>query len=400
VQGQQHGKYFFPYVAGVGFSRNPFIWNKKLRPEDGFLRIVLGLGTRAVDRVDRDYPRMIGLSHPQLRPVKNASDIIKYSQRMVDVIDMEENAFNTIPIGELLSDNFPGIQYLASVDEGDFVKPIFSLGATIPPGKMILTFDNLLKNTDFVPLMKTMLKKLEKHYKRPVDIEFTVDLIPGYPKPDFKVYLLQCRPLSNQEWTPNVVIPGNIPTNNQIFSSNHLVPQGIVDKIKYIIYVDPASYMQIPNSVRMELTRIIGRLNKKMEGENFILMGPGRWGSSNIDLGVRVTYADIYNTRMLIEIARAVNGATPELSYGTHFFQDLVESKIFPLSLYPDNPNNVFNQEFINRSPNILASFLPEFAAYSDHIKVINVPEVSQGKLMRVVMNAEESKALGYLTQY
>jgi hypothetical protein len=64
VEGQTHGQYFFPFIAGVGFSRNPFLWNKKLRPEEGFLRIVCGLGTRAVDRVDRDYPRMIGLSHP------------------------------------------------------------------------------------------------------------------------------------------------------------------------------------------------------------------------------------------------------------------------------------------------------------------------------------------------
>ena len=81
VQGEHRGsKYFFPYVAGVGFSRNPFIWNKRLKREDGFLRIVCGLGTRAVDRVSRDYPRMVALSHPQLRPVKNASEIVKYSQ--------------------------------------------------------------------------------------------------------------------------------------------------------------------------------------------------------------------------------------------------------------------------------------------------------------------------------
>ncbi|NJN94296.1 MAG: hypothetical protein HC875_09500 [Anaerolineales bacterium] len=138
VQGEPYGKYFFPYVAGVGYSSNPFIWNKKLKREDGFLRIVLGMGTRAVDRVDRDYPRMVGLSHPQLRPVSGPADVIKYSQRFMDVIDLEENVFKTIPVTEILSNGFPGVQFLASIDEGDFIKPIFSLGAAIPPEKWCL----------------------------------------------------------------------------------------------------------------------------------------------------------------------------------------------------------------------------------------------------------------------
>lgn len=401
VQGEQHGRYFFPYTAGVGFSRNPFIWNKKLKPEDGFLRIVFGLGTRAVDRVDREYPRMVGLSHPQLRPVSSATDIIKYSQRLVDVIDLEENTITSIPVTEVLSSDFPGVQHLASIDEGDYVKPIFSLGTAIAPDRMVLTFDNLLKNTDFVKLMKTMLKKLERHYQRPVDIEFTVQLAPGYPKPSFKIVLLQCRPLSNRGWTPNITIPKSIPLEDQIFTANHLIPQGLVDKIKYIVHVDPVKYGQIPsNSIRIELARIIGRLNKKLEGEAFILMGPGRWGSSNIDLGVKVSYADIYNTRMLIEIAVPRDGVIPEVSYGTHFFQDLVEGNIYPLSLYPDNSDTVFNHQFINQAPNMLPSFLPTCTPYTDYIKVIKVPTASYGKFLQVVMDGEAGKALGYLKRY
>ena len=398
VQGERHGKYFLPFIGGVGFSRNPFIWNKKLRPEEGFLRIVFGLGTRAVDRVDRDYPRMIGLSHPQLRPATTPADIIKYSQRFVDVIDLEENELTTVSISEILSTHFPGIQYIASVDEQDFVKPIFSLGQEIPAEQLVLTFDNLLKNTDFVAIMKAILKKLECHYKRPVDIEFTVELTPDYPKSKLKIFILQCRPLSNREGAVEAELPRNIPPSEQVFTANHLVPQGVVDRINYIVYVDPIRYSQAPSSaVQMELARIIGRLNKKLEGETFILMGPGRWGSSNIDLGVKVTYADIYNTRMLIEIAVARNGVTPEASYGTHFFQDLVESNIYPLALYPDNPEITFDQNFLDNAPNQLGHLLPDDASYADYIKVINVPSVSDGKHLRVVMNSEEDKAIGYL---
>lgn len=401
VQGEACGKYFFPYIAGVGYSSNPFIWTKKLQREDGFLRIVFGLGTRAVDRVDRDYPRMVGLSHPQLRPISDPGDIIKYSQRFMDVIDLEENAFKTIQVAEALSSDFPGVQYLASVDEGDFVKPIFSLGTAVPPDKLVLTFDNLLKNTDFARLMKTILKKLAHYYERPIDIEFAVQFIPGYPKPGFKIFLLQCRPLSNREWVQSVAVPQGVPPADQLFTANRLVPSGLVDKIKYIVYVAPLAYSQLADSsMRMELARIVGRLNKRLEGERFILMGPGRWGSSNIELGLKVTYADIYNTSMLVEIAVPRNGITPELSYGTHFFQDLVESNIYPLALYPDSANVLFNYPFFEQAPNKLAALSPQDSPYADYIKVINVAEVQPNKLLRVVMNGEESKALGYLHSY
>ncbi len=398
VQGQPYGRYFFPYIAGVGFSRNPFIWNKKLRPEEGFLRIVLGLGTRAVDRVDRDYPRMIGLSHPLLRPVTSAADIVKYSQRQVDVLDLAENRFKTVPLTEVVTAAFPGVQYIGALDQGDYVKPIFTLGADINPSRLVLTFENLLKTTDFVKLMKTALKKLERHYKRPVDVEFTVEFIPRYPKPELKIYILQCRPLSNQDWPAGVHVPDNIPATDQLFASAHLVPQGVVEKIRFIIYVDPVGYSQISNSARMELARIIGKLNQKLEGETFILIGPGRWGSSNIDLGVKVTYADIYNARMLIEIAITRSGAAPEASYGTHFFQDLVESNIYPLAIFPDEAGAAFNQQFLTAAPNMLAKLVPQAAGLAPYLKVINVPQTAAGKHLRVVMSAEESKALGYLS--
>jgi len=401
VAGEKWDSYLFPVIAGVGFSQNPYIWNNTLKREEGFLRIVLGLGTRAVDRVDRDYPRMIGLSHPQLRPISGRADIVKYSQHFLDVIDLEDNAVKTLPVSDVVSTNFPGIQFLASVDERDYVKPLYSLGTTVAPEKLILTFDNLLKNTDFVKLMKTMLKKLERHYKQPVDIEFAVQLIPDYPKPNLKIVLLQCRPLSNQEWNEDVVIPKNVPRSDQVFSSNHLVPQGIVEKIRYIIYVDPIIYSQIPNhSTRLEVARVIGRLNKRLANESFILMGPGRWGSSNINLGVKVSYADIYNTRMLIEIAIARDGIIPEVSYGTHFFQDLIESKIYSLALYPDDADTTFNRRFFYGTSNELPALLPADIVFADYIKVINVPKGGLGKYLRVVMNAKEGQALGYLHRY
>jgi hypothetical protein len=399
VQGALYGPYFFPTLAGVGFSRNPFRWNPRIRREDGFLRLVWGLGTRAVDRLDNDYPRMLALSHPQLRPESGAKEIRKYSQHLVDVIDLRDNSFKTLPIASLLGEDYPALHYLVSMDSGDYVQPVFSLGSRFDPKQAVLTFDNLLRNSDFVPLMKAILKRLERAYGKPVDIEFTVDILPGYPKPDFMVHLLQCRPQSNREEERNLQLPTDIPRERTLFTANKLVPQGRVSGIRYIVYVDPDCYSSARDyATKLEMARLVGRLNRRLEGERFILMGPGRWGSANVDLGVKVTYADIYNTRMLIEMTSGKDGAFPEASYGTHFFQDLVEAEIHPLILYPEDRTVFFNRDFFANAANVLGDLLPADQGYADLIKVIDVSASSGGKLLEVIMNGEQEMALGYLT--
>ena len=170
VQGQHYRDFFFPSLAGVGFSRNPFRWNRKIRARDGLLRMVWGLGTRAVDRVGNDYPRMVPLSHPQLRPEAGASQVRKYSQRFVDLIDLRANTFKTLPVADVLQSDYPGIELLASVDKWDYLQPIYAPGA-LGQAPLVLTFSELLKRQEFVTLMRSVLKKLERHYGRPVDVE-------------------------------------------------------------------------------------------------------------------------------------------------------------------------------------------------------------------------------------
>ncbi|MCK4472042.1 MAG: phosphoenolpyruvate synthase, partial [Anaerolineae bacterium] len=304
VQGQRYRDFFFPTLAGVGFSRNPFRWNRKIRPQDGLLRLVWGLGTRAVDRVANDYPRMVPLSHPQLRPEAGADPIRKYSQHFVDLIDLRANAFRMLPIADVLRPDYPGIALLASQDKGDYLQPIYAPGA-LDRTPLVLTFSELLKNQEFVTLMRSVLKKLERHYGRPVDVEFTVEITADRPH-HFILHLLQCRPLSSQEWGESLRIPDDVPPEDVVFLARRMVPHGRVRRIRYIVYVDPAQYARVPAyETRFELARVIGRLNKRLENECFILMGPGRWGTSNVELGLKVTYADIYNTRALIEIAQS-----------------------------------------------------------------------------------------------
>jgi hypothetical protein len=401
VEGARHGRYFFPTIAGVAFGRNPFRWSHIIRREDGFMRIVFGLGTRAVERVSGDYPRMVALSHPHLRPEITLAEIKKYSQHFVDVIDLEENRLVTLPLSEILHARFPGIEWLVSIEKEGYIQPLQFRRPGLASDRMILTFDRLLRETDFVPLMKAILTKLERAYGRPVDIEFTMEIRREGGRVVPIVHLLQCRPLSRRETRPVRDFPSYVPQEDVIFSATRLVPDGLVERIEYVVYVDPKRYHQIPDhATKQEIGRVVGRLNRQLEGRRFILIGPGRWGTANLDLGVRVGYADIYNTLMLIEVAFAGPDGTPEASYGTHFFQDLVEANIYPLALYPDDEEAIFNQAFFEHSPNILPDLLPEDAPYAQYVKVIDVQAVSGGKLLEVIMNAKEEQALAYLRRY
>jgi len=139
----------------------------------------------------------------------------------------------------------------------------------------------------------------------------------------------------------------------------------------------------------------VGQLNKRLAGHRYALMGPGRWGSNDINLGVRVSYSDINNTRLLVEIAFARDGYTPEVSYGTHFFQDLVEADIAIMPLYPDTKGSRLNETFLLGSRNAIADIDPTIAGLADVIRVINVPSVRDGLLLHVFLDGESQKGMG-----
>ncbi len=397
VQGDQHGQFYYPMIAGVGYSRNPFRWNPFIRREDGFVRLVWGMGTRAVDRVDNDFPRMVALSHPHLRPDSSAKEIRRHSQRHVDVIDLANNSFTTRAVAETLPLDHPTVPYLVSEDHGDYIQQTFSDLRLAQPENLVLTFDGLLTKTSFVPVMKAILQRLETVYEFPVDIEFTADLIRDQGQPRARIHLLQCRPQSHYVSNQQVIVPPNIPDDAKIFSVNHLVPEGIVAGIRYIVYVNPEKYGDAKPTEKLELARVVGRLNKILEGQTFILMGPGRWGSTNPELGVHVGYADLCNTRVLVEVALPRGESTPEVSYGTHFFQDLVEANIFPLPLFPAEHGAIFNRAFFQNAPNVLAALLPQDASHAEYIQVIDVPATTGGRYLEIVMDEDRNEALAYL---
>ena len=396
VQGQRYQHYFFPALAGVALGRAPIVWNPRLKRDEGFVRLVWGLGTRAVNRVADDYPRLITLSHPTLRPETSPAAMQRYSQHNIDLIDLEANAFTTKPVKQVIGRDYQALRWLASIDDGDTLMPLFSLGPNVSPDRIVLTFDNLLQRSDFVPLVKNTLMTLGQHYAAPIEMEFAASINPIDSRSSVTLHLLQCRPQSSLREEPVQPVPVDLAPDDRLFVASRMVPQGQVSGVEYIFYVNPQRYSQLPAERRYEVARIIGQLNTLLATHKFILIGPGRWGSANIDLGVPVSYADIFNSRALIELAYTQKGITPEPSYGTHFFQDLVESQIYPLAVYPDEPGDMLNHGFLDRANNLLASLLPGAAAYSDCLKVISASNERPEHQLEISMDGE--RALAYFT--
>jgi len=240
--------------------------------------------------------------------------------------------------------------------------------------------------------MRAMLKLLRERIGSPVDIEFASD------GRDF--YLLQCRPQSFARDAVPTPIPRDLPYDRVIFSASKYVSNGRVPDITHIVYVDPDGYDRLDSLADLrDVGRAVGRLNKMLPKRQFVLMGPGRWGSrGDIKLGVSVTYSDINNTAVLMEIAAKRGNYTPDLSFGTHFFQDLVEAGIRYLPIFPGEDGAVFNELFLRRAPNILDSLLPEYEHLRDVVRVIDVPKATEGQVLQVLMNADLDEAVGFLS--
>ncbi len=401
VEGEKFGKYYLPHAAGVAFSRNLYRWAPQIRREDGFARLVWGLGTRAVDRVGNDYPRLVALSHPLLRPSTDLTSIRRYSQQYVDLIDLEQNEFRSLPIHEVLDASYSPLRYLVQQEQDGYLASLRSRMLEGGTKNLVLTFEDMLKRTVFADRMRRILQVLEENYHSPVDMEFTVELQnTNSAKPEVCITILQCRPQSFLITGEQSTLPLNLRAEDVILSTRFVVPEGLIPKVDYVMYIPPQEYFALPTQEsRYELVRAISRMNHALKGQSFICVGPGRWGSSNSDLGVSVDYGDIYNTRALVEMAGKGIGPAPEPSLGTHFFQDLLEAQIYPLAIYLDDEQSIFNRNFFENTPNRVDEWIPVDEKIRSSLRLIKVTDYRQDTYLRIVMSDEKSRAVAYLDQ-
>ncbi len=377
----------------VGTQVGPYVRSPRISREDGMIRIVPGLGTRAVDRMGNDYPILISPKRPSLQVNPLVEERIKYSPRFMDLINLESGMIETVDAVKFFrehADEFPKLSDIVSIHESGRLNPPNVL---FNPEKadMVVTFANLFEKSDFLEKIKRILFLLEEKISTPVDVEFASD--------GKNLYILQCRPQSQSQGIERKPVPKDIPEDRKLFSTKKYVTTGQIENIEYIVYVIPEEYTNLTKREQMQkVAKIISELNAKLPKRKFILMGPGRWGSKgDIKLGVPVRYGDINNTAMILEIAKEKGGYIPELSFGTHFFQDLVESNIRYLPLYPDQGEDLFNEKLLLESDNKLTDVLPSYKNFEDVVRVVKVSDIIPGGTLAVVMDGEANEALSYL---
>lgn len=405
VTGRWCGRYFFPDIAGVGFSENPFCWTPEIRQGEGFLRIVTGMGTRAVERVAQDYPRLIPLSHPELRPEDTVEGRRNYAQRFMAVVDREQNSLVTVPVREALTPCTPLLSLIASVDRGETLLPL-ALNTTLQPDDhIVLTFDGLTQDETFIDIMRLTLERLEEAYNGPVDLEFAlqVDFSDTGRGDDessgdasgrkYQLHILECRPLNERRPPKEEPEVDKVKDNRRLFSMPTLLPSGTVEAIDYLVFVDPEVYYDIEDEgTRLQIAETVTALNDLLPAGRFGLVGPGRWGSLNSRLSVPVTYSDICNARLLVEISPPYTPA-PELAYGTDFFEDVLEAGIFVLGIQPTPGGGIMDWKLLRESPNLLSHYAPSAAAFSDCVRVIDLQAVA-GSALKIIVDDETNEAI------
>jgi predicted nucleotidyltransferase len=395
VVGVHVGRYFLPSFAGVAFSRNEFRWSPRILRDDGLVRLVPGLGTRAVDRLSDDYPVLFAPGQPKLPVNVTPDEVIRYSPQKIDVIDLEMNRFQTVDVRDLLREvgrDYPNVRKIVSTVSDGLIRVPMGLGPDWENDELVVNFAGLVAEGRFAHEMHTMLRYLSERLGHPVDLEFACD--------GQNLYLLQCRAQSASEDFEPSPIPRDLPPEKVIFSARRFVSNGRIPDLTHVVYVDAAGYAGLPSVEDLQdVARAVGKLNKILPRRQFVLVGPGRWGSrGDIKLGVGVGYSDINNSAALVEVASAQGKYTPEPSFGTHFFQDLVEADIRYLPLYPDDEGVIFNERFLIGSESILTDVLPDYGYLDRVLRVIDVPEVAGGQILKILLNADLDEAVAVLS--
>lgn len=386
VNGSLQNHAFYPALAGVGFSYNPFVWGPEIDPAAGVLRLVFGLGTRAVDRVDDDYTRVVALNAPLRRPEASPDEIVRHTQRKVDYIDLDTGKLSA---GDF-SDLAPGVRDL----------PMDLFAEEAPGGGRFLLFDGLLTQTPLVKEFRALLSALERVYGKPVDIEFTVSFTPDGNA--HHINLLQCRPLQVQgTHNPKVPAIDSESPHVPLMAVGAVVGHSRVERLDWLLYIVPEAYAALPEQARHQVARAVGAVNRVLAArpaprEGILAIAPGRWGTHMASLGVPVAFSEISHMTAICEIMQMHDFLTPDVSLGTHFFGELVETNLLYFALFPGQPGNRFNPECLQQAPNRLVEMAPAAAAQAPVLRLLRADDLSPEGVWLVADSPARRVALSF----
>jgi len=372
VSGTKFGDYFMPCVAGTGFSYSVYRWSGDLDPDAGMLRLVAGMGTRAVDRTDGDYPRLVNLDKPERTTLTNAAEKHSFSQRMLDVIELSKNRFGEISAYDLLPKLPAWYKKLIAEHDSEAEERLRQRGESREV--LFVSCAGLVKITDFISMMKNILTTLENLYGVPVDIEYTVNFnLNG----DFVVNLLQCRPLSVWKAAQAEVLPELKDTDIFFKVKNTFMGNEAKMKIDRVVWINSEKYNRYPYAQKSQVVRAIDKINTyyKGTGKTLLLAAPGRIGTSSPEMGIPVRFSNISAFNVICEYSDSKSGYMPELSYGSHMFQDLVESNIFYVAIFENENTLLFHKDFWDGKRSIFPDICPEMQSFFEMVKVYDTTD-------------------------
>ena len=367
VSGSYYGPYFMPCTAGVGYSYSAYKWMPDMDPAAGMLRLVMGLGTKAVDRTENDYPRLVNLDRPEVTMLVQVADKHRFSQHKIDVINMAENKFEEVALEKLLP--YLPQWYKNTVLEHDYEAEDRLREMGRYRDIYFVSCQRMLANRKFTKMMKELLHELQKAYGNPVDIEYTVNLSKGE---DFVVNLLQCRPLYVGKGDEGMDIPERKEEDTFFEITESSMGQSQETDIDVIVQIEPKEYYEFPYIRKQEVADVIGKINAfyKNTGKKLLLTVPGRIGTSSPELGVPVRFADISGFCGICEVSDNRAGYMPELSYGSHMFQDLVEAEIFYGAIFGDRRTKCYHRDFFVGQKNLFSEICPDKGELSHIVRV------------------------------
>jgi hypothetical protein len=369
VSGAVHGRLFYPQVAGVALSYNPYVWDERIDAQAGVVRLVFGLGTRAVERSDDDYTRIVALNAPSLRPESSLDEVTEYAQRRVDVIDLAERRFRSLGVDEVVRGSPDLPVRLFATPRG-------------PGGGWVLTFEELLWGTPLVEQVRELLAALRDAYGSPVDVELTANFVDGGR--ELRLNLVQCRPLQVRQGGASAGPPEGVTGDDVLLASRGpVVGQSRTTRVDRVVYVDPDAYSALGTQDRHEVARVVGRVTRldRERALRVFLLGPGRWGTTTPSLGVPVSFPEIQRVSAICEIMK-LGDVIPDVSLGSHFFNDLVEEDMLYVALYPAYPGYALDEARLRAAPNRLPALLPDDAPMARVVRVIDLPLEGDGRAL------------------
>ena len=393
VSGSRYEDFFMPCAAGVGYSVSPYRLGAQ-KPEKGMLRLVAGLGTAAVDRRTGSYPRIVSMDAPKKELLVSSGDKHRFSQRLVDLIDFTSGALESRPAEDVLP-KLPVYQQRLLYSHDTEAESEFR-DRGMWKSVLFLSCAGIVRSDALMRDMDDILSLLQTEYDHPVDIEYTVNFS---PEGEYLIDLLQCRPLAQTAEGESVAMPAPERAAPAVLETRG-VSMGFSRRFAAdaVVYVDAAAYYRMPYRDKYKVTSALSAVNWRFRDRNkrLVLITPGRIGTSSPELGVPTSFADISEFNTVVEVSESEAGYMPELSYGSHFFQDLVEAGILYSAVFRDETTLAFDPGPLLAAENRLGEFTAA-DGLEDVIRVV-LPKKDQIMLYydmvsgRLLLTMEEGK--------